>query len=126
MTETTENSPSVEPGFPHERLVSPRARLKVLIDHRQCGGSGCKACKHTGTQKVFPTRPIFTMPEDDAEFERARLNCDCPCYEGITMNEGVTQCSHADSKSDWCSSDVCPLPRANGVLSGARTGRDGA
>lgn len=82
----------------------------VLIDHRSCGGGGCKACKRSGTELVEMSRPALVMPSDEDEFDSARE--DCPCFEGIAVNDGVTQCTHADAYDDCCNVDVCPLVAA--------------
>lgn len=85
---------------------------KILIDHRACGGSGCKACRNRGVAYVRPRTPAgLTLPNDPQGFEVARQ--ECPCYQGISINADVTQCSHPQSRSDYCSLDDCPalLPK---------------
>lgn len=96
-----------------ERLTR-RRMPKVLIDHRYCGGGGCPKCRGTGTQKVAMQDPQITMPADEDAFEKQRE--DCPCYEGVMINDGVVQCTHVSAQSEWCDSDVCPLPRSNAEL----------
>jgi hypothetical protein len=81
----------------------------IRIDHRDCGGGGCDGCHNTGTQRSRTTAPAISMPCDDAEFERARESC--PCYEGISINADVAQCTHAwaSSGGEVCSVDSCPV-----------------
>ena len=83
---------------------------KILIDHRPCGGSGCRGCGNRGTALVEQRRPDWSRPADPAAFETARELC--PCYEGFPINAEVSQCTHADRKDDgqWCSFEDCPVP----------------
>ena len=81
----------------------------ILIDHRECGGGCCKKCKNTGTMRVQPYAPsALVIPADEINFEIARL--DCPCYEGISINAGVSQCSHprASAIESACELFACP------------------
>lgn len=85
---------------------TPKRRL---IDHRACGGGGCAGCKQTGVKVVAVLHPVgLSMPADEAAFEVARHSC--ACYEGISVNEGVAQCRHAEHRrgGEWCQFDDCP------------------
>ncbi len=82
---------------------------KRLIDHRLCGGGGCKTCRQMGTQFRSVQIPnLGPMPSDEDSFESERERC--PCYEGISINAGVSQCTHADHREDgeWCEVISCP------------------
>lgn len=85
----------------------------ALIDHRACGGGGCKSCRNTGTATVECHAPHITFKvRSDAEgFEEDRQNC--PCYEGFKINDGVDQCTHPDNRlsANWCETYTCPLLR---------------
>jgi hypothetical protein len=94
---------------------------KVLIDCRDCGGSGCRKCRDKGTRLVTPSRPAeLQMPRDPAAFNEAREQC--PCYEGFSINDGVMQCSHADARGEWCEVESCPALTPNAKVSGPEGG----
>jgi hypothetical protein len=81
-----------------------------LIDHRACGGGGCDGCRNIGTARVAVLHAVGpAMPSDESAFEMARESCGC--YEGIKVNEGVAQCTHADhrDRGEWCEVESCPL-----------------
>lgn len=84
---------------------------KALIDHRACGGDGCKGCRSTGTETVDCHSPpaSFTVRGDAEGFEQDRQNC--PCYEGFKINDGVDQCTHPGNRipANWCEPYLCPL-----------------
>lgn len=83
---------------------------RVLIDHRPCGGAGCSDCSELGTELVETTRRVTpVMPRDEVAFMTARERC--PCYEGISINAGVSQCTHAGHADggEFCEPDSCPL-----------------
>jgi len=86
---------------------------RVLVDHRTCGGGGCSRCNERGTKMVVVLRVGAPMPRDAEAFEAARERC--PCYEGYSINAGVSQCTHADRRDDgeWCELGVCPLVPPN-------------
>ncbi len=84
--------------------------MKIQIDHRDCGGGGCHGCRWKGTEKVAPVRNAeVTMPADEAAFEEQRQ--DCPCYQGISINAGVSQCIHAGNcgEESVCCIEDCPI-----------------
>lgn len=83
---------------------------RIRIDHRSCGGSGCKGCNGSGVVLARATRPAgVSMPDAEDAFDDARQAC--PCYEGYSINAGVRQCSHADRQDDgeWCELHHCPI-----------------
>ncbi len=49
------------------------------------------------------------MPQAEEAFMAARETC--PCYQGISINLGVAQCTHADHHDDgeWCEPRSCPV-----------------
>jgi len=86
---------------------------RILIDHRDCGGGGCTGCANSGTKMARQLRPAgLSMPQDEQVFAAARELC--PCYEGIKINAGVAQCTHADRRDDgeWCEQPSCPAIKA--------------
>lgn len=88
--------------------------MKALRDCRACGGGGCRECRNSGIEQVtcfFPPDD-FKVRTDDAGFEQDRENC--PCYEGIKINQGVDQCMHPGNREsdNWCEWESCPLVRA--------------
>ena len=94
---------------------------KVRIDCRECGGGGCKRCRHTGTSMVWQKCPTTDarMPNDRNQFESARERCEC--YEGFRINDEATQCTHVGSLSEWCEPETCPLVMPNVEVTGAET-----
>lgn len=87
---------------------------KALIDCRDCGGSGCRRCRHKGVRSVRcePPPADFTVRADADGFQADRE--DCPCYEGVKINAGVDQCTHPDNRApeNWCDPERCPVLRA--------------
>lgn len=84
--------------------------MKILIDHRDCGGGGCEGCRNKGTEKIHPERSAGeVMPADEDAFEDERQSC--PFYQGISINAGVCQCSHEDNCGDEsvCCIEDCPI-----------------
>jgi len=80
----------------------------VLIDHRPCGGAGCKVCRGTGTATTGTSRPTgLAIRSQHFATDRER----CPCFEGYPINADVAQCTHADHPDDgeFCAAEVCPL-----------------
>lgn len=101
--------------------VGRRAPRRVLIDHRACGGGGCSGCKNKGTALVALMSPAYgPMPHDEAAFEEARE--ECPCYEGLSVNDGVAQCTHIDRNDggEWCEPGKCPLVLPNHEITGPK------
>lgn len=84
-----------------------------LRDHRDCGGGGCSGCNHEGTELAPPFLPgtPLVMPIDEDAFAAKRE--ECPCYEGIHVNDGVNQCMHPDADGEWCEPEECPLVAPN-------------
>lgn len=83
---------------------------RILIDCRDCGGAGCKKCRNTGARMTPLVRPKgLLMPRNPDAFENAREAC--PCYQGCSINAGVSQCTHADHHDDneWCEPRACPV-----------------
>lgn len=85
-----------------------------LIDHRDCGGAGCRGCKNTGTELVETIARVAFLHRSTAEEQHLQAREACPCYQGISVNEGVAQCTHAGHRDggEWCSLEDCPLPAA--------------
>lgn len=89
--------------------------MKILIDHRDCGGSGCDGCRRKGTEKVRPVRDAgVAMPADEDDFEEERQSC--PRYQGISINAGVSQCIHAGNcgEESVCCIEDCPIVACEG------------
>lgn len=96
-------------------MSAPESKAaKALIDHRACGGGGCGGCRDTGTATVACQAPPanFTVRSDAEGFEEDRQNC--PCYEGIKINDDVDQCTHPNNRlhANWCETYACPLIHA--------------
>lgn len=93
--------------------------MKRLIDHIECGGSGCRGCKDTGTELREVERVAFLKRARTEEEHEAVVREACSCYQGMKVNEGVAQCLHADHRDggEWCDLESCPLPAAIPVLS---------
>lgn len=91
--------------------------MKALRDCRACGGSGCGECGDEGVEEVVCVAPPvgFTVRADADGFDKDRE--ECPCYEGIKINEGVDQCTHPGNRApgNWCDRESCPLLRAREV-----------
>lgn len=87
---------------------------RAIRDCRNCGGAGCRECGNEGIEDVacFTPPASFTVRSDEVGFEDDRENC--PCYEGVKINDGVDQCLHPDNRTagNWCALDTCPLLRA--------------
>ena len=51
----------------------------------------------------------LTMPADKDAFEDERHNC--PCYQGISINAGVSQCIHVGNcgEESVCCIEDCPI-----------------
>lgn len=94
---------------------------KALIDCRECGGGGvtngcdCPECGGEGTTEVelkrFPDREV-PVPNTEAEFDRFRDHGACIYYEGVSINDGVDQCTHPDAPGapeTCCAFEYCPL-----------------
>jgi len=80
-----------------------------LIDCIECGGSGCDECRQDGRQFVQVIRVKGVMPASEEAFLEQREKC--PCYMGISINEDVHQCTHADAQAEGeiCEPVACPL-----------------
>lgn len=75
-----------------------------------------------GTEVAETHQPDLTMPEDEDAFFEAREAC--PCYEGVSINRGASQCMHPDADGELCDVDTCPLVTPNAELSGERSESD--
>lgn len=96
--------------------------MKRLIDHIECGGGGCPGCKDAGTELRDVERVAFLKRGRTEEEHETVVRESCSCYQGISVNEGVAQCLHADHRDggEWCDLRSCPLPAANPTPSRAQ------
>lgn len=97
-----------------------------LRDHIDCGGGGCDSCNWDGVEMAEPSRPDtpLEMPHGADAFEAKRE--ECPCYEGITVNDGANQCMHPDADGEWCGPGECPLVAPNVKVTGLPQCADGS
>jgi len=101
-----------------EIRVGKRAQpipVRLLVDHRLCGGSGCAECSQQGTVLVAVAIPsVAPIPYSEAAFVTAREHC--PCYEGFPINAEASQCTHANHRDgEFCELSACPRVSREGV-----------